>query len=90
MSENVISHFSVSPGGGDGDQDRDVAFPVSPSPVDGRDLTGIHPDGIDKNEKNEKDKMDGRPPTPGKDKDKEKDKMDDEEENSKKNYHKKS
>ena len=48
MSENVISRFNVSPDGGDGDQDRDVAFPVSPSPVDGHDPKGIHPDGIDK------------------------------------------
>ena len=81
MSENGISLFRVSPD--DGDQGRDVPLPVSPSPVDGQDPTGIHPDEIDKNERNEKDKMDGRPLTPGKDKDKERGKMDNEEENNK-------
>ena len=66
MSEHGVSLFRVSPD--DGDQDRDVPFPVSPSPVDDQDPTGIHPDEIDeneKNEKNEKDKTNGRPPYTG-------------------------
>ena len=73
MSENGISLFRVSPD--DGDQGRDVALPVSPSPspVDGRNSTGTNPDEIDENEKhekNEKDKLNGKPPTLGKDKEK--------------------
>ena len=59
MSENGIALFRVSPD--DGDQDRDVPFLVSPSPVDGRNPTGILPDKIDENEN---DKTNGRPPTP--------------------------
>jgi len=47
MSEYGISLFRVSPDDGDQDRDQDVPFPVSPSPVDGQDLTGIHPDDID-------------------------------------------
>ena len=68
MSEHGVSLFRVSPD--DGDQDRDVPFPVSPSPVDDQDPTGIHPDEIDENrnnEKNGKDKMNGKPTTPGQD-----------------------
>ena len=87
MSKYGISLFRVSPDGGD--RDRDVPFPVSPSPVDGQDPKGINPDEIDENKKNEKerDMTNGKPTTPGQDKEMDKDKvadMDEGDENSKK------